>query len=146
MNKVKLFFDWFSNMGIRYVVFRILHELSVKLGLLKFKFPVNPKKVSIISLEKWRKQPSPFFFYGKDIIGLEKKQDLNLEAKFKEIRSGCFTYFSKEKYELGEDYDWITNPITNYKYNINTHWSKVQDLSSEAGDIKFVWEKARFSF
>ena len=41
---------------------------------------------------------------------------------------------------------WVTNPITNYKYDINKHWSEIQDFSTNSGDIKYVWEKARFSF
>ena len=47
---------------------------------------------------------------------------------------------------LGIEYDWVTNPEDNYRYNINDHWSRIEDLSSINGDIKYVWEKARFSF
>ena len=36
--------------------------------------------------------------------------------------------------------------LTGFQYDIHKHWSEVQDLSKEAGDIKYVWEKARFSF
>ena len=47
---------------------------------------------------------------------------------------------------MGTDYDWVTNPITNHKYDINKHWSEINDLDPDFGDIKYVWEKARFSF
>jgi hypothetical protein len=29
---------------------------------------------------------------------------------------------------------------------IYKHWSQIPDLSEEAGDIKFVWEKTLFSY
>ena len=63
-----------------------------------------------------------------------------------EIQKGIFTFFNKTKIELGTESNWLVNPSTGYNYDINKHWSEVQDLSKEAGDIKYVWEKARFSF
>ena len=47
---------------------------------------------------------------------------------------------------MGNDYDWVTNPKNNYRYDNKKHWSKVDDFSKKNGDIKYVWEKARFSF
>src|SRR5690606_17983117 len=62
------------------------------------------------------------------------------------ILNGNFPFFSSSWIHLGLDYDWITNPTNGFKYDINKHWSKIPDLSKEAGDIKFVWEKSRFSY
>lgn len=146
MKKIKFVFDLISNMGMRYVLFRVKHELLAKTGLLANYFPVNPKKINTISLEKWRGNLPPFFFYGKDIKSLKPNKTQKLADTYKAIVNNNFTFFSKEKFFLGKDYDWITNPITGYKYDINLHWSKIQDISETAGDIKFVWEKARFSF
>ena len=47
---------------------------------------------------------------------------------------------------MGTDYDWVTNPDTNYKYDVSKHWTEVEDIVQEAGDIKYVWEKSRFSY
>ena len=47
---------------------------------------------------------------------------------------------------IGKNYNWITNPDTGFKYDINKHWTEIADYSKEAGDIKYVWEKSRFSF
>ena len=98
------------------------------------------------SLESWRNNLPPFFFYGKDISNLPKKEKEILAKTFQEIQNGVITFFSKTKISLGKEYDWITNPLTGFKYDIHKHWSEIQDLSKEAGDIKYIWEKARFSF
>ena len=37
-------------------------------------------------------------------------------------------FLIKLKLDIGVDYDWITNPLTNYKYDINTHWSEIQKI------------------
>ena len=146
IKKAKKITNLISNMGFRYLFFRIFYMLKTKVGWQKKVFPTNPKFQSFISVEKWKENLPPFFFFGKQIIGLEIQESEELLENFKEIKNGIFTFFSKTKINLGKEYDWVTNPLTGYKYNIDKHWSEIQDLSEEAGDIKFVWEKARFSF
>jgi hypothetical protein len=46
---------------------------------------------------------------------------------------------------VGRDYDWLTNPATGHRYVLD-HWTEIPDLSAKAGDIKYVWEKSRFSY
>ncbi|PHS07661.1 MAG: heparinase [Kordia sp.] len=133
-------------MGLRYLFFRIYYALITKLDWQKQTFPVNPARIFFISLEEWRSNTPPFFFYGKNIHNLPKNKSEALKKSFDEIKQGRFTFFSKLKFDLGANYDWVTNPSTGYKYSIDKHWSEIQDLSKEAGDIKFVWEKARFSY
>ncbi|WAC01083.1 heparinase II/III family protein [Lacinutrix neustonica] len=91
-------------------------------------------------------QFTALFFFGKNINNLPREKDEKLKKTFEDIENGRFTFFSKQKFDLGKNYDWMTNPVTNHKYNSSQHWSEIQDISIEAGDIKFVWEKARFSF
>ncbi|WP_299883694.1 alginate lyase family protein [uncultured Lacinutrix sp.] len=146
IQKIKLLSNLINNMGLRYVLFRIYYAISTKLGWQKKAFPINPEFKKFISLEEWKNNLPAFFFYGKDIHNLTKDKDEKLKDIFENIKKGRFTFFSKHEYDLGKEYDWITNPVTNYKYDISKHWSEIQDISTEAGDIKFVWEKARFSF
>jgi hypothetical protein len=40
----------------------------------------------------------------------------------------------------------LTNPDTGYKYDITKHWTKIKELDPANGDIKYVWEKSRFSY
>jgi hypothetical protein len=55
-------------------------------------------------------------------------------------------FFSNEWIYLGKKYDWVTNPETNFKYDISKHWSEINDFNLANGDIKYVWEKSRFSY
>ncbi|MFD0863120.1 alginate lyase family protein [Sungkyunkwania multivorans] len=109
-------------------------------------FPTNPPFKEFISLEDWKKELPPFFFYGKDIHGLPKRRSEELKSINENLQKGILVFFNKLEIDLGKNYDWITNPATGYKYDIAKHWSQIEDLSKEAGDIKYVWEKARFSF
>jgi len=146
IQKVKRIANLISNMGTRYVVFRISYLIKTKLGWQKKAFPTNPGFKKYISLQEWKDNLQPFFFYGKEIKGLTKQPSEDLKKSLEGLKKGVYTFFNKTKIDLGLDYDWVTNPSTNYKYDINKHFSEIQDLSSDAGDIKYVWEKARFSF
>ena len=146
IQKIKKIANLISNMGLRYLFFRIFYTIKTKIGWQKKIFPTQPEVSEFISLENWRNNLPPFFFYGKDIPKLPKQQKEILSETFQEVQKGVFIFFNKTKIKLGTEYDWMENPSTGYRYNINKHWSEVQDLTKEAGDIKYVWEKARFSF
>jgi len=145
LNKINLTFDVFKNMGLMYVFFRIKHMILIKFRWYYIKFPSNPNFLNSVSLNFWKKNLPKFIIEGKN-IPLKAKKNVKLENKFKEITSGNFTFFNGLKINIGKKYDWITNPITKYRYNINNHWSLIQDIDKNAGDIKFVWEKARFIY
>ena len=146
IQKIKRMANLISNMGFRYLFFRIFYTIKTKLGWQKKIFPMQPKISEYITLENWRNNLPPFFFYGKEIPNLLKEEKKILAETFQEIQKGIFTFFNKTKIDLLVNYDWVTNPLTDYKYNINQHWSEIEDLSLKSGDIKYVWEKARFSF
>ncbi|QMU66659.1 MAG: heparinase [Flavobacteriaceae bacterium] len=133
-------------MGLSYLFFKIFYVFKSKTGFLKITFPTHPKFQKYISLEEWKQNMPPFFFYGKKINGLKKDENPVLLDNYLSIKKGALTFFNKLKLDLGEEYDWLTNPSTGYKYDIGKHWSEIEDLSKEAGDIKYVWEKARFSY
>jgi len=146
IQKVKRITNLVSNMGMRYVLFRISYFIKTKMGWQKKAFPVNPDFNKFIGLKEWKDNLQPFFFYGKAIKGLKKQPTEDLKENLEDLKKGVYTFFNKTKIDIGVDYDWVTNPSKNHTYDINKHWSEIQDLSLEAGDIKYVWEKARFSF
>ena len=153
--KLKQLINLITSQGLRWTIFRIKYALETKSGLLKNRFPINPKIETFISLEDWRKNAPKFFFESKEDLmkssslrhplGMGESED-SLGRKVFNIRQGIFTFFSSTEFNLGKDYDWVTNPDTGFKYDINKHWTEIADLSKEAGDIKYVWEKARFSW
>ena len=146
IQKIKKIANLISNMGFRYLFYRVFYTIKTKIGWQKKVFPTQPKVSKFTSLENWRNNLPSFFFYGKDIPKLPKQQKEILSETFQEVQKGVLIFFNKTKIKLGNEYDWMENPSTGYRYNINKHWSEVQDLTKEAGDIKYVWEKARFSF
>ena len=144
--KILRLINTIQNMGMRYTLFRLSYEIQRKTGLIKSRFPARPEFQNCsLTLDEWRKNTPKFFFETKEALKISKNEHPQLQETFNEIQNHTYTFFSKTKISLGEDFDWITNPITGYKYELK-HWSKIVDLSREAGDIKFVWEKARFSF
>ncbi len=123
-----------------------MHELRMRLNLLKNKFPLNPVYRQYISLQQWKQQASPFFFEGSASINFKREPSVNIANRFHLYESGKFVLFNNLEMELGTNYDWVTNPNTGFQYDINKHWTAIADLSAIAGDIKYVWEKSRFSF
>lgn len=130
-------------MGWRYVSFRSVFEVKKKLGLLKRKFPVNPRPIGHIKLEDWRSNKKPFF---KPSFLDSATGHTEISEAANRILKGELKFFNSKWIDLGNNYDWITNPDTGYKYNIASHWLDINDYSKDAGDIKYVWEKSRFSF
>ncbi|MDM1500009.1 alginate lyase family protein [Myroides odoratimimus] len=133
-------------MGSRYILYRASHEFEKKTGLLKKRHPSSFYRFSPISLSKWREYDTGFLINKKETHSLDKNVDSNLKENAERILQGDILFFSAEWINLGVNYNWITNPVTNYTYNISKHWSEVPDLLEEAGDIKYVWEKSRFSY
>jgi hypothetical protein len=144
--KIKDTVNLVQNMGWRYVAFRTKHELLIRSGVLKNKFPVNPVLEELPTLQQWRTATCRFFFEDKNSIKLTKNPKPELEQRHLELLEGKLVFFKSILFDLGEQYDWTTNPDNGYKYDITKHWTEIADYSREAGDIKYVWEKSRFSF
>ncbi len=146
MNKFILGLQLFKNMGLRYVSYRIFHEFDKRFGTLQKRHPIHPQKKHYISLNNWKQLDIPFVFNARERISTPKNPTLLLQTNASRIFAGEVCFFSHDWKNLGVDYDWVTNPDTNYKYNTNTHWSKIDDFNPKNGDIKYVWEKSRFSY
>jgi Heparinase II/III-like protein/Heparinase II/III N-terminus len=146
VNRLKVYYEIFKNMGWRYVQFRIGYALRTKLGILERQFPVNPNTQKWITLAAWKALNVPFFFKERKQLNFPKQENPALLEKYQTLMNGKLSYFSATTYDIGRDYDWLTNPSNGYQYDAKKHWSQVADLSTEAGDIKYVWEKSRFSY
>lgn len=132
--------------SLREIIFRIRRIIEVKSGLLKRKFPTKPKNINLPSLNQFKEKKQNFLFSSRNSQSFKKERLKEIKDTACKILNGEMIFFSKEWINLGKDYDWVTNPITGFKYDKNQHWSEIETLDSEAGDIKYIWEKARFSF
>jgi len=135
-----------KNMGLRYSLYRVRHELEKKTGVLKRRHPTNPAVKHYISLDEFRANSPLFVIPEREKITFEKHPNGELRQKATRILQGEIPFFSSEWKNLGRDYDWITNPDNGYRYDINKHWSEIPDFSPTSGDIKYVWEKSRFTW
>lgn len=134
--------------GVRKVSFRCMYELQRRTGMLRLRFPARRGRQRIPELAEWRKQAGKFFFDGKpplefpdQYLATDSRQVL--EQTVRAIYANEYRLFHGQSYVVA---DWHTNPLTGFRYNKNQHWSSIRDLDSAAGDIKFVWEKSRFTF
>ena len=146
IERIKNGLNLLRNMGRRYTKFRVKHELLSRTGLLKKKFPVAPTYNQYISLEDWKNKSGNFFFRNKKSLSFPKNPTSETRERFQKLKEGKLLFFNSVEFNIGSHYDWVTNPDTGYKYDIQKHWTQIADLSKEAGDIKYVWEKSRFSY
>jgi hypothetical protein len=135
-----------KNMGMRYSLYRVRHELEKKTGVLKRRHPTDLPVKKYISLKEFRANSPLFVIPEREKITFEKHPNTELKNKAARIIQGEIPFFSSEWKNLGRDYDWITNPDNGYRYDINKHWSEIPDFSASSGDIKYVWEKSRFTW
>lgn len=130
-------------MGWHYVVFRAGYWLQAKTGILKLRFPRKASNQSFITVKEWLDWQPQFLFDSQNLNLRKDPGFTDLQWRVRQILSGRFCYFSGQWLEVS---DWHTNPCTGYCYPKNKHWSDVSDFSAKAGDIKYVWEKSRFTF
>ncbi|WP_439584351.1 alginate lyase family protein [Dyadobacter bucti] len=130
-------------MGIRYWAFRIWYEFQRKTGLLRLRFPTKSLSMTHVTLEMWRGQKRSFLFDFDGLEGTRNTDLIELKKRAGRIQNHYFQYFHHQWYHVT---DWHTNPQNGFVYNQNEHWSAIRDFSEAAGDIKYVWEKSRFTF
>jgi len=144
--KIKNIRKMAQNMGWKYIRFRAKYELMQKYGMMKKKFPAAPEFKQYITLQQWKDKGGKFFFADKESLTIIKKTDAQLKERFEQIKEGKLLLFNSTLANLGNNYDWNTNPDSGFHYDNKKHWTQIADLSPEAGDIKYVWEKSRFSY
>lgn len=147
MNVFRKVINMLNNMGIEYFVYRGKHEFEKKTGILKKKHPPFLSFQRKISLHAWQQRNEIFSTpITEKNISISEDAKQKLKIKGQNILNGRFLFFNAEWVELNKNYNWVTNPSNGYTYDITKHWSEIPDLSQEAGDIKYVWEKSRFSW
>lgn len=134
------------NMGWRYIAFRSVYELNRRTGRLKKRFPREPDMTRYLSLDSWKKQAVKFFFNSREELTIPRNMDAAIAARYNEIRDGKLSFFNGKVMDLGGRNDWMRNPDSGFVYESDKHWTEIEDYSKEAGDIKFVWERARFAY
>ncbi len=133
-------------MGWRYTRYRATHQLAKKLGLFHRRFPTYPPVKNFLSLADWRSSAPKFLINGRLQLDPSHADLTKLKKRVDDLKDGKFEFFSSQIINIGTDYNWTTHPITDYDFGNSKHFADIADLSKETGDIKYVWEKARFGF
>ena len=155
-----------ADFGMLWTVQRILYEVTLRIGLLKIKFPQT--NWSEQELSKWIKPD-----YPQDALGYYERSSIHdwsfpsedrkaialaitstlgedslakLIGEAEEILDGKIEYFSGDTVKVFPDYGWHKNPFTGQFVERSDHWSSIPVYSTKTGDIKYIWEPARFSF
>jgi Heparinase II/III N-terminus/Heparinase II/III-like protein len=76
----------------------------------------------------------------------EKNSGAEAIAAADEILNGVYRYWSGQTYDLGLPPNWFYSPETNREWPKEPHWSRIPELGGELGDVKYIWELARFRF
>jgi len=146
LNKITNLWLLTRQMGLKYIAYRGYHELIKRSGLLKRHFPTAPDFKVFIKLDQWRKD-TPLFFFNERMDLPESLVACTMpENDVDRILSGEIQFFSSQWIHLGLTYDWVTHPLTGYKFRTDQHWTELDEFSKKAGDIKYIWEKSRFSW
>ena len=107
---------------------------EVKTGLLAKKFPTIPTDVKLPSLVEW-KNTDRFYFKDRESLSIPKHKSESLLLKAERILSGQLRYFSAEWRDLGKDWSWHLNYTTGFEYDRLQHWTCINELNLQSGDI-----------
>jgi hypothetical protein len=91
-----------KNMGLRYTLYRVRHEMEKKTGALKHRHPANPPAKQFITLEEFRTNSPLFVIPERRKIAFEKYPNEELKQKATRIIRGEIPFFSSEWKNLGK--------------------------------------------
>lgn len=136
---------WARAMGLRYIGFRLFYEIQMRTGILKSQFPISATFRRWITLAEWRGKTPPFFFDSRESLKSKITPSSGLRESAARIKAGEIQFFQGAWIKMALD-EWLLNPSTGYRYSNKKHWTEIPDFDASIGDIKYVWEKSRFSF
>jgi len=156
--KIKSFISLYQLFGIRWLLFRSIYWLRLKIGIIRLQIPAfewaaRPLKYWIknsIPAEpekyaQWRKENEPKFHFSQ-LNPFPKNTNWDHFQVLKEADqylAGILRYFSKTDYQIGFPPDWLLDPFHNIRIPAEKHWSQISDDGPY--DIKFIWEANRLS-
>lgn len=155
MKHLHLALEVIRRLGWRWLFFRAGYELRVRTGLMRQQSPsfgwsdrplVQYLRPGVPSTPEtyaqWRRSRSPRFFFQKLPVPPDEPTKTEVKAQADALLEGQWMYFSALMLKHTFPPDWHRHPLNGRAYAPDHHWSQIDDF--EQGDIKFVWEPARF--
>lgn len=146
MNKILTYIDLIKQFGIRYTFFKVNYEISKKIGFLKYKFPITFNCHEYIGLEQWRMNDNQDLFFFSSLNDSNKKTfptSIILDNFKNKILEGEIPFFHDKWLKVPIEYN--IHPLSKKSYGLK-HWTEIPIYDKQIGDIKYVWEKSKFSY
>ena len=158
------------HLGLRWVCFRLIYAVQLRLGMLRRRTPAVPWHD--VPLSHWlndkslarpfayatfRRRASAPSFFAPDAPFWSTARFVNWDSateglfepveRAEAIMGGTLDYFEMQPCHVGFPPVWHINPFSNTRWTdaiMRQHWSQIGDF--DQGDIKLIWEPSRFSF
>jgi asparagine synthase (glutamine-hydrolysing) len=142
-------FQEIREMGIRGAIARAAWELKMHSGIPQLASVVHSLRKTSIEAEGANSVPKQWLFADPkevaDAIGprIPAGSLARLCAQAREATRGRILSFDRWFAEYGSPIDWHRNPHNGHRWRSDRHWSKALG-NSRAGDVKLIWEPARY--
>lgn len=136
-----------KNMGLRWTLYRTQYEIKKKFGYLEKAY--NPVDLNSIQIGEDISKTLISNALLENLSKLAVQNTINAEdyqqliERSAKIIDSEFKYFSDQTIPFK---GWNYSPKTEKLAPTDKHWSKISDLNSDFGDIKWIWELNRFTF
>jgi hypothetical protein len=144
-DKIKMKWFLFKRIGFWNLFFLFFDDVKRFFGFYKMIYPIQPEKKNVVSLEFWRNQTPLFLINDRENLQYLKKPSPDLKVELTNILSGKIKFFNDKWIEIGIQDDWLTHPVSGFKYTLK-HWSNIEVNKALINDLRFIWEKSRFSY
>lgn len=138
-----IYWKWFIQTlryeGWKIIILRIAYTLACQLGLLVWWYPRHKPARKKSFYQQWRTtKPASFDFKN---VRQQRALVPALKVRIERYRAGEYWYFRHSWLPFR---DWHTDAFTGEQWSRTNHWSQIADFVAN-GDIKNIWEPARFS-
>jgi asparagine synthase (glutamine-hydrolysing) len=134
-------------LGIRRTVARGVWELKTRSGLVRVRAAAQPRLPEPSGApEALARLPfADLLAVGPVLRSLIPEEEARrLASLASEATRGRIQCFGRWMADFGSPVDWHRDPTNGNRWPADLHWSKIFRLGNEIGEIKFVWEAARF--
>ncbi|PLY05599.1 MAG: hypothetical protein C0625_12255 [Arcobacter sp.] len=138
LNKLRSVYQYVSNMGYTWFLFRLKYELLKRISYFDRVNSSILKKLELTSINEFK-------YHKIYLVNENYKADFSFKEKADNASLGKIFSFSHEylDYSDGNILNWHINPISKVESNRNLSWNNLPDFG-EYGDIKLIWEASRF--
>ncbi len=160
IGRLRLAYELWSQYGAANVGYRVLHEALRRSGWLRRRFPAvgweaRPPHTFCAphvptapgEYRDFRERsPGRFFFAPGRLPVLPSDWAEDAVRAGGAVLSGRPRLAGHRAADLGFPFDWLVNPHTGVRADSRAHWSDLDGFENTPGDVRVLWEPARFGW